>query len=282
MGNRANTSIQSRTIASAAALALWLSPATGVAQEAAKQDEKAPPASAPAPGTSLEGVVGERIGGDEASRAAQDRIDQLDDETQKLLSEYRRAVADAESYGRYANQLDAQIQSQQGEIEGMNRQLLEVESTQREVGPLMDKMLETLDQFVQLDVPFLVEERAKRVATLQGMMDRADVTFSEKYRRILEAYQVEMEYGRTIETYEGRLGKGEDARTVQFLRVGRVSLLDQTLDGKETGYWDATKKDWAVDDHYAHGFKEGLAVARKTSAPELLLVPVPAPKDAKS
>ena len=135
---------------------------------------------------------------------------------------------------------------------------------------------------MQLDVPFLVEERAKRVATLQEMMGRADVTFSEKYRRILEAYQVEMEYGRTIETYEGWLGSGDDARTVNFLRVGRVSLLYQTLDGKETGDWDAEKKGWVVDEHYAHGFKEGVAVARKTRAPELLIVPVPAPKDARS
>lgn len=286
MGNRAKRSVTRRLgTAGVAAAALWLLPTSSIAQDARKQETKpaetGATSAAPA-GRSLEGVVDERVSADEASRAAQDRIDRLDDETQKLLSEYRRAVADAESYRRYAEQLDVQIQSQQGEIDGMNRQLLEVEATQREVGPLMEKMLDTLGQFVELDVPFLVEERAKRVATLQEMMGRADVTFSEKYRRILEAYQVEMEYGRTIETYEGKLGEGEDARTVQFLRVGRVSLLYQTLDGKETGYWDAAKQAWVVDDHYAHGFKEGVAVARKTRAPELLIVPVPAPKDARS
>ena len=75
------------------------------------------------------------------------------------------------------------------------------------------------------------------------MMSRADVTISEKYRRILEAYQVELDYGRTLEAYEGKLGSGDDARTVQFLRVGRVALLYQTLDGKETGYWDARQEE---------------------------------------
>jgi hypothetical protein len=246
---------------------------------AASQAEAPAPAAQPNP---LETVVRERVGADEASRASQERIEQLDDETQKLLAEYRKAVADAESYERYAGQLEAQIASQQAEMASIDQQLRDVETTSREVAPLMQKMLDTLEQFVALDVPFLVDERARRVATLKEMMSRADVTFSEKYRRIVEAYQVEMEYGRTIETYEGRLGDGPDARTVQFLRVGRVSLLYQTLDGKETGYWDAKQKQWLVDDHYAHGFGEGVAVAKKTRAPEMLFVPVPAPKESGS
>ena len=146
----------------------------------------------------------------------------------------------------------------------------------------MQKMLDTLEQFVALDVPFLVEERAKRVANLKDMMTRADVTFSEKYRRIVEAYQVEMEYGRTIEAYEGKLGAGDAARTVQFLRVGRVGLLYQTLDGRETGYWDADKRDWVVDNHYRNAFREGIGVAKKMTAPDLLVVPVRAPKESAS
>jgi hypothetical protein len=239
-------------------------------------------AEPPAAATSLDAVVRERVGADEASRASQDRVEGIDDETQKLAAEYRKALADTESYAGYADQLAAQIRSQEEEMASIDRQLRGVETTSREVVPLMQKMLDTLEQFVALDVPFLVEERARRVATLKETMTRADVTFSEKYRRIVEAYQVEMEYGRTIETYEGRLGGGADARTVQFLRVGRVALLYQTLDGKETGYWDAAAKDWVVDGHYAHGFAEGVSVARKTRAPEMLFVPVPAPKESGS
>jgi hypothetical protein len=166
----------------------------------------------------------------------------------------------------------------------INKQLEEVETTSREVTPLMQRMLDTLGEFVALDIPFLLEERNHRVETLKQMMGRADVTISEKYRRILEAYQIEEDYGRTIEAYEAKLGEGADARTVQFLRVGRVALLYQTIDGRETGYWDAQKKGWVVDNDYRRSFKEGLAVAKKLRAPEMLLVPVPAPKveEAKS
>jgi hypothetical protein len=218
----------------------------------------------------LERAIDEQVGVDQEARTSQERVDQLDDETQKLLSEYRRALADAESYTTYATQLEAQVQSQRDELAEMDRQLQEVETTSREVLPLMQSMLDTLEQFVGLDVPFLMEERSKRVATLREMMTRADVAISEKYRRIVEAYQVEMDYGRTIEAYEGQLaGASGDPRTVQFLRVGRVTLLYQTLDGGETGYWDADQKSWVVDDTYAHGFKEGLAVAGKARARDI-------------
>jgi len=231
----------------------------------------------------LERAIDEQIGVDQEARASQGRVDQLDDETQRLLSEYRRALADAESYTTYAAQLEAQVQSQRDEMVEMERQLQEVETTSREVLPLMQTMLDTLEQFVALDVPFLIEERSNRVETLKKMMTRADVAISEKYRRILEAYQVEMDYGRTIEAYEGQLAAGDSvARTVQFLRVGRVTLLYQTLDGSETGYWDADQKTWVVGDEYAHGFKEGIAVAKKSRAPEMLIVPVPAPQESRS
>jgi hypothetical protein len=228
----------------------------------------------------LDRAVKEQMGADEEARASQAKIDQLDDQTQKMLGEYRRALADAESYETYAKQLTAQVSSQNEELADIERQLGEVDTTSREVLPLMLRMLDTLEQFVALDLPFLPEERANRIALMKQMMNRADVTISEKYRRILEAYQVELDYGRTLEAYEGKLGAGDTARTVQFLRVGRVALLYQTLDGKETGYWDAEKKTWVGDDSYRHTFKDGIAVAKKQRAPEMLLVPVPAPKEA--
>jgi hypothetical protein len=216
------------------------------------------------------------------SAASQERIDGLDDETQKLLAEYRRVKNETESLRTYNKQIEAQIPSQLEEMASFERQLKEVETTSREVLPLMRRMLETLEQFVKLDVPFLPDERKKRVATLLEMMDKANVTISEKFRRIVEAYQIEMEYGRTLEAYEGKLGEGDDARTVQFLRVGRVALMYQTLDQKETGYWHAEQKAWVPDDSYRSAFAKNLAVAKKLGAPDLLVVPVPAPKKVQS
>jgi hypothetical protein len=158
----------------------------------------------------------------------------------------------------------------------MTHQLEEIQTTSREVLPMMGKMLNALVQFVKLDLPFLAEERANRVASLQDMMTRADVSTSEKYRRLVEAYQIEMEYGRTMEAYQGKV----DNKTVEFLRSGRVSLMYQTLDGKETGYWDADSHKWVRDDDYKEAMTAGLKVAKKQSAPDFVSVAIHAPKGA--
>lgn len=222
-------------------------------------------------------TIAEQSATEQAAQQTQQKVNQLDDETRSAVAEYRSVIQETESLKRYNEQLALTVKSQLEEMVLMQKQLGEVETTAREIVPLLAKMLETLDQFVKLDMPFLPEERANRVAAMKDVMSRADVTIAEKYRRILEAYQVEMEYGRTIETYQGKVGE----KTVDFLRVGRVALMYQTLDGGETGYWDADKKAWQEDGSYQSYVSHGLKIAKKQSAPDLLVVPVAAPKGGK-
>lgn len=223
-------------------------------------------------------TIGEQVKTEQAAAGSQARINQLDDEAQKLLGQYRQVIAETASLKAYNQQMAIQIKSQVEEMNSIQKQLVEIEHTAREILPLMVRMLETLEKFVDLDAPFLPDERKTRVATLKDMMTRADVSLSEKYRRIVEAYQIEMEYGRTIEAYEGKI----DDRTVDFLRIGRVALMYQTLDGKETGYWDADQKKWVEDDDYGDAVARGLKIARGQTAPDLLIAPLPAAKEIKS
>jgi hypothetical protein len=264
IGPRVGKRMSAATAAAAACalapcLALW---APG---ELAAQTEK------------VDSAISEQIRTEQAAQASQKRIAQLDEEATGMLAEYRQANAETLGLQAYNDQLAAQVKSQQEELNTMTRQLSEIETTSREALPMMQRMVATLQEFVKLDVPFLQEERANRVAQLTDMMTRADVSVSEKYRRIVEAYQIEIEYGRTIEAYQGKVGD----RTVDFLRAGRVALLYQALDGSETGYWDAEKKKWERDDGYAEPIKAGLKVAKKQSAPDFLFVPVRAPREVK-
>jgi hypothetical protein len=230
----------------------------------------------------LQAVVAEQKSADKAAIVAQQKIDKLSDDTQEMVAKYRQALADTESFKRYTEQLAIQVRAQEEELASIERQLSEIEGTSRDVLPMMQRMVDTLDEFVKLDVPFLPDERTKRVAQLREVLNRADVTISEKYRRILEAYQIEMEYGRTLDSYKGELGEGDDRRTVEFVRVGRVALVYQTLDGNETGYWDQEQKKWIRDDDYRSAVRAALAVAKKEGAPDLLTIPVPSPKEVKS
>lgn len=221
-------------------------------------------------------IIGEQVKTEQAAVASQKKIEQLDSETSRMLGDYRQMTQEAASLKAYNDELAVQVKSQTDQLQTMSQQLVEIQTTSREVLPLMNKMLATLDQFVKLDLPFLVDERAARIATLKDMMGRADVSTSEKYRRIVEAYQIELEFGRTVEAYQGKVND----KTVDFLRVGRISIMYQTLDGKETGYWDVEGKKWAVDNSYSDGVKAGLKIARKQSAPDFLTVAIHAPKEA--
>jgi len=227
-------------------------------------------------------TINEQQGANKAAASSQSRVNQLDDETQTMLGDYRVTLRETESLRRYNEQLELQIKSQEEEIVSINQQIAEIERTNREIYPLMQRMVETVEKFVALDVPFLLAERNKRIATLKETMTRADVSTAEKYRRVLEAYTIEMEYGRTLEAYEDKLevAGGGEPRTVNFLRIGRTALLYQTLDGDETGYWDVDKKAWVEDNGYEEDVTSALKVARKVTAPDLLVAPVRAAETA--
>ena len=84
----------------------------------------------------------------------------------------------------------------------------------------MLRMIDAIDQFVAVDVPFLKDDRTKRMNALKDLMGRSDVTVAEKYRKVMEAYQTEINYGRTIESYRGTLSLNGLDREVDFLRIG--------------------------------------------------------------
>ncbi len=233
-------------------------------------------------GAQLEQTLQAQIQVDRAAAQSQQRVNEIRDQTLDAAGQYAQAMTEAESYEQYNEQLEAQVQSQVDEIASIEQQLLDIETTNREVQPLMQNMVQALEQFIKLDVPFLIRERTNRVNNLKEMMARADVSISEKYRLIMEAYQIELEYGRTLETYEGLLNAGNQTRTVQFVRLGRVSLMYRTLDGAESGYWNAKDRQWVVDNSYAEAINQAISVANQEGAPELLTVPVPAPEEAQT
>ena len=204
------------------------------------------------------------------------RVVALSEETDSLYLRYQTAYAHLQSLLKFNQGMRDVIGEQEVQIADLTRQLDQVDEVARSVTPLMHRMIDALERFVTLDIPFLAEERAERVATLRRLMRRADVTVSEKYRNIMEAYQIENEYGRTIEAYRATLPTSGE--TVDFLRFGRIALVYLALDQSEVGAWDSRARAWKeLDSSYVADVRDGLRVARKQVAPDLIALPLPEP-----
>lgn len=222
----------------------------------------------------LDATVQTESGINKAASGSQKRVTRVAQQTADLLAEYRAVVRETESLKIYNDNLEKVVMDQREEVVSINQQLNGLESTNRGIVPLMLEMIDTLDKIVENDMPFRLEERRARVSRLRDMMDQADVTASEKYRRVMEAYQGEMEYGRTAEAYAEALPS--TGQTVDFLRVGRTLLVYQTSDQVTTGWFNPVTRAYEeLPDRYRLEVREGLSIARNEKAPNLVMLPVP-------
>jgi hypothetical protein len=191
---------------------------------------------------------------------------------------YAELLQDADITARYNTFIEGQLEGQLSEIASLEQQIVALDTVALDFPPMLQRMFDELEQFVAADVPFLQRERSERIARLRDIMNQVDTAPAEKYRRLVEAYQIEMEYGRTMDFYRDSLS---DGRSAEFVRLGRVSLMYRADDG-ETGYWDNQQKTWIVDDQYDRAIERALRMAKEEEAADLIIVPVPAPQESRS
>ena len=206
---------------------------------------------------------------------SQQTINKMADQIQSKLQQFKAVNKEIDGLDVYIEQMQKQVDNQMAEIAQLAVSMEQISIIERQVSPLMARMIDTLEAFVKLDVPFLPEERSRRIASLKSMMERADIAVSEKFRRVLEAYQVEVDYGRTIEAYSDILMLDANEMDVDFLRIGRVAFIYQTRDGSRIGLWNNEKAAWEdLDSSYRTNINKALRIARKQLAPDLVIVPV--------
>ena len=221
----------------------------------------------------LETNLSAQLGELDQAKGSQIKIDKLYEQKLEVIQDTREAKAEIEQLTVYNRQLTSIIRDQVEQMASLEEQIQNIEVTQQGIMPLMERMLSTLDQFISLDTPFLLEERQERVANLRGLLLSSKVTISEKFRRVLEAFQIEIEYGRTIEAYRGKDAQGN---VVDFLRVGRVGLYALDLDESKVRIWNRSAAVWEeLEDRYTSAIEKGIKIARKQSAPSLLDLKLP-------
>jgi len=209
------------------------------------------------------------------AQQSQQQVEALDDETMRLVASYNRELQRYEELQTYNENLRQLLASQAAERERLQAELGDIEVIRQAIVPLMVEMVDVLEQFVELDQPMLSEERRARVESLRSVIGRADVDIAEKYRRVIEAYQIEAEYGQTLEAYESPVLLDGREITVDILRVGRVGLFFLTLDGQQAGIWNQQSRTWqTLPADYLNDIAFALRVARDQAPPNLIDLPL--------
>lgn len=210
------------------------------------------------------------------NQVAQSSIDKTAEQIRKLEAEYQEELKLVEGLNMYNDMLKRQLDDQEAQITKISTSINNATQVERQIMPLLVRMVDALDTFVAIDVPFLHEERTSRLADLRMLLEKSEYTTSEKCRRVFEAYQIENEYGYTIESYKGRVDLGESQFAVDFLRIGRVGLMYRDLAGEKVGFWDNQKRQWSplTERQYKRHITKGLKIAREEISPELITLPL--------
>jgi predicted metalloprotease len=214
------------------------------------------------------------------AQQSQQKIDNLSDQTTELFQTFKQVNKQVEGLRVYNAQLEAQVEHQQKTMADLEASIENAAIMERQITPLTLKMIDSLDQFVNLDLPFLLDERKQRVTRLRENLNRSDLSAAEKFRQVLEAYKIESEYGTRIDSYTDMINVSGQDREVNILRVGRIALLYQTANQQYSGVWNRNTKQWQLLDgsDEQEALAKGIRMANKQVAVDMLELPISAPE----
>jgi len=219
----------------------------------------------------------------QAAAQSQENVTKLSNSASTLFEEFKLENDNLEAMLVLNAGLRKQISIQEQNVATIQQSITDVAVVTQEMPMLINKMLTSIEQFVELDVPFQVEERRSRLQFARDAVDSPDVSVAEKFRQILVLYQVENNYGRTYETYSTTLNLEGTDRDVDMMRVGRVALVYQTKDRTMTGAWDQQSRSWVALDavQYRTAIQRAIGVTSGLSSPAILDLPISAPESAQ-
>jgi len=212
-----------------------------------------------------------------AAAKSQETINNLFEQSQELLIEYRQVLDQTENLKIYNDYLANLVADQQKGIASLQRQIDSIEETKQNIVPLMFKMIDSLEQFVSLDVPINLEERKERIQRLRDLMQNSNVTVAERFRQVLEAYHTENEYGVRIQTYPGNINDAGTDVVVDFFNLGRTALMALSKDQKKAWVWDNDQRSWQrLGDEYLNSVINAVRMAQGLVPQDLIKLPIKA------
>ncbi len=165
------------------------------------------------------------------------------------------------------------VKRQEDFISRMQTRILEMEKMRQGLVPYLEEVVNRMEELVQNDLPFLMDERTARVSSLRQVIHDPELTMGEKIRRVFEGLRVEMDYGKGVETIKEEIRFEGEKLMVNVLRLGRTALLMQSLDEEEVGiFQDGT---WvSLPGKYKAEIKKAVEITQRRRPIEFVNLPV--------
>ncbi len=212
-----------------------------------------------------------------AAAKSQEKVNKLHEQAGDIVYQYRQVIDDTDGLRSYNDYVASLVADQEQKIKATQEDINGIDKTRQGLVPLMFKMIATIEEFVALDLPFEKQERHDRIAYLKEMMVDSNVSTAEKYRKVLEAYQIELQSGRTSQVNQGKETINGKELTVDVLQFGRITLVAQTLDSQQTWVWNKNAKNWdSLGEEWNRPTRNAIDVVRGDKSPNLVQLPVPA------
>jgi hypothetical protein len=209
-----------------------------------------------------------------ASAASQKRVEDADDAADTAAREYRAVLQQKDNIALFVAQQDIYLQSQKSEIQSLKRQLGTVESIKQGMAPMMFRMTAQLEDSIKADLPFNLKERNARMENVKQVLSDPNVSPAEQYRRVLNAYKIEVSYGQGIDSYEGA-HPTRPGNVVDFIRFGRTSLVYVSKDEKDVAKYNLETGEWdQLTDVNALNMRQAIRIAKGEAAPGIVYAPV--------
>lgn len=196
-------------------------------------------------------------------------------EKEKLVARFTQLQKEQTLLKQQQSQLTEKRDATRMRLAKKEKQLADIEQITTQIQPFLKDLVSALRTQVAQDLPFLKNERQRRIAKLETLMSDPEVDASERYRKVMEALLVEAEYGFTIETYQETITVAGRPLLADIFRLGRIALYYQSLDRKEAGFYNVAADKWEpLPAAHTAAVTTAVDIAAKRQPVELLTLPL--------
>ena len=211
----------------------------------------------------------------EQAVSSQKRVDKAAAQTQAMLEEYQQLMLDTDFHETRRQQLLTTLEQQRKRQQQLQNELAQIQTTEKRLGPLLLGMVQGLERFIVLDLPFHHQQRIDSVLILRERVLDPGLSLADRFQLTMEAFQIELDYGYSLEAYRDEIDWQGEPLSVECLRVGRLALYFVTPNVQQAGVWDRGSKQWQpLPEESVRTLLQGIRVAKGQLAPELLPLPV--------